>query len=211
MLALQRRTTPPQKIKSLFGTVLTTHHIDIVSLPISTGSSPSRLYGVRGKNPTGQALCCFFPHPSQNMPGKPESEGWADSKPLHLSLYITIIIIWVYVSAKSWVCRLDAAARRRGSSGRIPSPPRLAPAMPSGRASTGAEHHMPKPPRGFARGHVKEPCERGHSSCCRRSVGGRGGGARGRDVGRRSQKGQISSQRRSCRGATGLAANWEGP
>lgn len=111
---------------------------------------------------------------------------------------------------KAGVCRLDAVAQPRGSSGRIPSPPRLAPAMPSGRASTGAEHHMPKPPRGFARGHVKEPCEQGHSSCCRQSVGGRGGGARGRDVGRRSQKGQISSQRRSCRGATGLAANWEG-
>lgn len=51
MLALQRRPTPPQKIKSLFGTVLTTQHIDIVSLPVSTRPSPSHLYGARGTGP----------------------------------------------------------------------------------------------------------------------------------------------------------------
>lgn len=60
MLALQRRTTPPQKIKSLFGTVLTTHHIDIVSLPISTGSSSSHLYGIRGKAPQDKRFSPFL-------------------------------------------------------------------------------------------------------------------------------------------------------
>lgn len=60
MLALQRRTTPPQKIKSLFGTVLTTHHIDIVSLPISTGSSSSHLYGIRGKAPQDRRFSPFL-------------------------------------------------------------------------------------------------------------------------------------------------------
>lgn len=51
MLALQRRPTPPQKIKSLFGTVLTARHIDIVSLSISTRSSSAHLYGARGTDP----------------------------------------------------------------------------------------------------------------------------------------------------------------
>lgn len=93
MLALQRRTTPPQKIKSLFGTVLTTHRIDIVSLPISTAPSPSHLHGVRGKAPQDKQL--FSPHPTQSMLGKPDSEGWADSELLYLSLNIIIIIIYV--------------------------------------------------------------------------------------------------------------------
>lgn len=81
----------------------------------------------------------------------------------------------------------------------------------AGCASTSAEHHMPKPPQGFACGHMKEPRERGISLCCRRSRGERRGGARGRDVGRYLQEGEISSEHHSCRGATGPAANCEGP
>lgn len=38
------------------------------------------------KNPIGQALFLSSPHPSHNMLGKPDSEGWADPKLLYPSL-----------------------------------------------------------------------------------------------------------------------------
>lgn len=65
MLALQRRPAPPQKIKSLFGTVLTTQHVDIASLSISAGSSSSHLCGVRGTDPRHKRCPPCSPHPSQ--------------------------------------------------------------------------------------------------------------------------------------------------
>lgn len=88
MLALQRGSTPPQKIKSLFGTVLTTHHIDIVSLPISTGSSSSHLYSIRGKTPQDKHFS-----PVLLSPPRTHVEKLKVKKPLYHSFYIIIINI----------------------------------------------------------------------------------------------------------------------
>lgn len=110
----------------------------------------------------------FPPHPSQNMLGKPESEGWAHSKLPYPSLYIIIIIIRIYVSPKSWGsvgagrCPCTALARRSCAFSQ-PSAGRCrfrGCGLELGRASTNAEHHMPKPPRGFA----VRPYEGAHAS-----------------------------------------------
>lgn len=133
-----------------------------------------------------------------------ESEGWADSKPQYLSLYVIIIIIRIYVSSKShgpWGSSLLLELCLPPAWHGVMPAPRLQ--IRAGRASTNAEPHMPKPPQGLACGRTTEPRERGIGSCCRRSRGERGAGARGRDAGRCLQKGQISSERHSCRGATG--------
>lgn len=123
MLALQRRTTPPQKIKSLFGTVLTTHHIDIVSLPISTGSSSSHLYGIRGKAPQDK---CFSPflliHPRtclENLKAKVGHIQSCRTLPCTSSL---LLFGFMYRLKAGGLWGLDAARAPLSLAGAVPSP-----------------------------------------------------------------------------------------